>query len=969
MVAMSVFIKPIAAMRKNFISVHLAKVFIYMSLFLFCCFSNHIQAQKYSLKNDQIDLFFNEQGIQSLSDKHLGKSFSFSSDSFLIAINGNVYTKNNTKFNGITEASGILTYTYVVPGFTFKVIYSLKEGWFFLSKQLEIYPDKNETFRVDDLKVLDMELSEKTSSFYIPRTKHPELKTNDYGIYLRFADATGLLMTVQNPFLQCTINEQKIGLEYKPEMNWKKEYGVFQSDIGNIGAYMLTGNRIPAKMIPEWKWTKGIVAVTDQEQDQAEVEAFTKIVEKYVLTHPAKSIKLNVGWCENDYQIDISNAAGREEYKRIINQTAAMGMDHILFTPSNAALGSRDSATDDWGWENLLWLGLGIQIRKGEWNVEKDPIPASLQEMLDYAKSKHVQLISYLYPVLPFAGNAEWIVEGSLYHQKKKHASLGVRSLQDYLIKTLSRFYERTGISGYSYDYTYLWYEGTSRYEQWRGWCRVKETLRKKYPEIIIDGRQLDQLYGPWTWVSGSFPHPTAEDEQPESFIPFPDLHFDRVSANRQRYTAYRYRVNDYCPPVIMPGFMFHQTPRNDVREGKVFLPLEGFRRCDWDYLGWKYSLFSSIATGGLNNVVNMIPARDLEEMKHFSAADKKFVRDWLNWTDSKRDYLLQTKFILGQPAFGKVDGTAAIKDDNGFVFLFNPNARRLSAELFLDASIGLTKPGDYQIKVLYPTEGKQISPEGNSLYWKQGDLFRIDLDGASNIVLEITAASETITEPRLFNMQGKPRIARTALYLEQVAGEMGTTVNWKAALTNEKKLDKVYINGKQVSFFQQGKVVTGNVKFAGKSFSPMQQVGQFDQNFAGGTYAASFNFPKWVTEQLKERKQKWPIPWTKEDYKTTWLVPERLLLFVQIAEPEDTMAVKLKLNGKQAELTKAYSSVRTNKRSFVGWYCDVSDYAPDTVHSLELSLPALKPGQFQGVFFENIETKFTNIFTEENKK
>ena len=31
----------------------------------------------------------------------------------------------------------------------------------------------------------------------------------------------------------------------------------------------------------------------------------------------------------------------------------------------------------------------------------------------------------------------------------------------------------------------------------------------------------------------------------------------------------------------------------------------------DWDYLGWKYSLISSIAVGGLNNVINMIPARD----------------------------------------------------------------------------------------------------------------------------------------------------------------------------------------------------------------------------------------------------------------------------------------------------------------------------------------------------------------------
>lgn len=31
-------------------------------------------------------------------------------------------------------------------------------------------------------------------------------------------------------------------------------------------------------------------------------------------------------------------------------------------------------------------------------------------------------------------------------------------------------------------------------------------------------------------------PHPTFHDEQPQSFTPYPDLHFDRVSANRERY-------------------------------------------------------------------------------------------------------------------------------------------------------------------------------------------------------------------------------------------------------------------------------------------------------------------------------------------------------------------------------------------------------------------------------------------------
>ena len=951
-------------MKQNSNYLFSIRVLIFLTLFFQQFSIQFANAQDYSLNNQLISLSFGKQGILSLTDKRLNKTFTFSSDQFLISLNGKIFDSLPAKFEDITATANKLTYTYRIPDFTLKMIYELEGKNFFISKQLEIYPDKNESFRVDQLRLWDIKLAEKLSSYFIPHTKHPKLKTGDYGAFLRFADATGLVMTVQNPFLQFKINQEKLCLEYQPDMTWKKEYGPFKSDIGNIGTYALTGNRIPSKMIPEWKWTKGIVAITDEEQDEAEVDAFTKIVAKFVLPHLNKSIKMNVGWCENDYQIDISNATGRSEYKRIIDQTAAMGMDHVLFTPSNATLGSREESTDDWGWENLLWLGLGIKIRNGEWDVEKDPIPASVQEMLDYAKSKKVKLISYLYPVLPFAGNPAWIVEGSPYHQKKKNASLGVRSFQDYLIKTLSRFYERTGISGYSYDYTYLWYEGTSRYEQWWGWCRVKETLRKKYPEMIIDGRQLDQLYGPWSWISNSFPHPTAEDEQPESFIPFPDLHFDRVSANRQRYTAYRFRVNDYCPPAIMPGFMFHQTSRFDVKDNKPFLALEGFRKRDWDYLGWKYSLFSSIGTGGLNNVVNMIPARDPEELRYFSQVDKKFVRDWLNWTDINRAYLMETKFILGQPAFGKVDGTTAIKEDKGYIFLFNPNARRLSAKFFLDASIGITKPGNYQINILHPQDGLQISPKTKNIYWQQGDLFDMEMDGASAIVLSISPYLEKTPGPQLYNISGKARVTGTTLYLNEVSGEMGSSVSWRVGFQENRKLAKVIINGKESNFTQIGNSASGNIKFAGKSFFPMQQVGEFDPLFTGGVYANSFMIPEWIFAQLKQRKKDWPILWSKDDYKTTWLVPDRLLLFVQLAEPEDTMDVKLSLNGAPVELTKAYSSVRPNRGSFVGWYYDISNLKPEMLHSLKLSLPVLRPGQFQGVFFENVEKKYTDKFS-----
>jgi hypothetical protein len=59
--------------------------------------------------------------------------------------------------------------------------------------------------------------------------------------------------------------------------------------------------------------------------------------------------------------------------------------------------------------------------------------------------------------------------------------------------------------------------------------------------------------------------------------------------------------------------------------------------------------------------------------------------------------------------------------------------------------------------------------------------------------------------------------------------------------------------------------------------------------------------------------------------------------------------------------LKKAYTAVRAAPRTFVGFYADVSMLDADRAYDFELELPALKRGQFRGVFFENVETEYTD--------
>src|SRR5256885_3592517 len=77
-----------------------------------------------------------------------------------------------------------------------------------------------------------------------------------------------------------------------------------------------------------------------------------------------------------------------------------------------------------------------------------------------------------------------------------------------------------------------------------------------------------------------------------------------------------------------------------------------------------------------------MIPARDSSENAPFSSVDQAWFRHWIAWADTSRQYLRRARPILGQPAIGKLDGAAAVVDGRGYVFLFNPNERSLTARL-----------------------------------------------------------------------------------------------------------------------------------------------------------------------------------------------------------------------------------------------------------------------------------------------
>lgn len=924
-------------------------------------------ADRLSLSNGEISAHFQAAGLRQLTLPNSQRSLVLAGDSAALTVNGQKLAVPGLKLLETKRGKDSLAFRYEAGDKQLQVIYELKPGWHFVSKQLVLTLPPNSTSRLDTIEMLRAEVR-------TPIAREFKASRGSGAVFLRLGETNpppqfGAFLALQNPFLKWERANRQIAMAYTPDLEWRASYGPFVSDRLCIGLHALTGTEFPARNLAEWKYAREPERAFEGKPwlDWAEFEAMTRCVDAFALFRPQKSLRVHVPWCENDYQIDVGRPAGRAEWKRIIDQCAAVGCDNTLFTPANSAVAPLQDNADAWGWENCLWLGLGQKIRKGEWDMTKDPIPPSIQEMLDYAKSKKVKLVAYVYPTLGWKQNPEWTAWCG--HQTGGYVGVdsGVRSFQDWFVDQLVAFQQRTGISGYSFDHWWIAYEPTqdgknptSQYAQWSGCRRILEELRRRIPEVVIDGRQQYQWFGPWTWLGGSYPHPTTNDEQPGSFENFPDLHFSRVSGNRQRWATWYYRMEQFTPWEIVPGYMTHQTPRNDP-QGRCVKD-RPFHTRDWDYLGWRYSVISSIGTAPFNHVVDYLPARDETEFKHFRPEDQRWLKQWMDWTDQHRATLQQLRPIIGPPVLGRVDGTAALVGGRGFLFLFNPNYRALHAEFPLDASIGLTQGKEFLLRELYPRPGRLLGRPQTGL-WRLGDWVRLPIKGPEALVVQVLPANE-IKRPALLNATGRAALHGDHLAITGAEGEIGHTTELTVLLPAGRKLAKVSWNGRDLpSFRRQVDAVSLPVTFAGTRFDHCHQIGACDRNFSNTVFRADFAVPRRVFTQLAERRQAWPVSYTEEELLATWRGPDRLLLFIHIADPSDQWTVGLRLNGQPVEVKKAYSDVFPlgRERTFTGFYADLSHLQPETRYEVEATLPdGLQPGQFQGLFFENVEAAFT---------
>jgi len=144
--------------------------------------------------------------------------------------------------------------------------------------------------------------------------------------------------------------------------------------------------------------------------------------------------------------------------------------------------------------------------------------------------------------------------------------------------------------------------------------------------------------------------------------------------------------------------------------------------------------------------------------------------------------------------------------------------------------------------------------------------------------------------------------------------------------------------------------------------------VGIVPPSFSSTFYQASLTVSQSLLDQLTNRQVEYPIDWETTDYLRTWLVPHRLLIYINIANPDPDWAdeIQLTINNLIFPVKMAFETVHPNNDRFMGYYVDVSDELEAGVpYTVALTLPQnLHEGQFLGLFLENIEPRYTNEFS-----
>eukprot|EP01084_Bolivina_argentea_P038622 71424_1 len=690
-------------------------------LFILCILL--VPAQKH-IENDYLFASFDETNgrISAINSKTYNQQFTINGDDFNISLNISnkiyVLSSSNTSQNWAINVNSFnnsliqIQYECEIHSNKFKLTtqYTLQSEWNFISKTIMIESSITQ-FQIQSISNIFHKITTSTNMTSYHIAIDHMLGGKQIALFVRYENNYGFFQLISNPFTKYSFNQNnndQICIYNPYEYFTYKQINnstYYKTDNILFGIYKLTKYQIVTNaeyikhtFTKNKVWLhpslKGTILSTNMNPQSINKEysssTYTNLAERNLISNIQETflmdmqirknygaIRINVGWDENDYQLNFgTNTTDINTYNRIFKRNKQYNIKHETMAAYNPLQGQHNRAF--LGWEPVLWFSEGENVRLLTWNpiFENNTLPLEIKNIINAADKYNIKLNAYIYPILPllnpFCNTTDWLFVSN----NKSYATLANIEYQNYLMQLLLAFCNATNCGGFNWDMVYFMDPNCmNEYSQYKGWMRVIEYLREIIPNIVMDHRQMNRDYGVWYQLAGSYAEPLARDENPETYgIFIPNLHTDNIAADYMRRQTWIYYQSQYQSVYRIPGFIHHQTERNLPNNSLTWQPI--YMR-DFDILGSIFSMIANIGYASQNMIFAMIPARDEQEFNKMPETQINFVNYWLNFSNIYINYLKYTKPILSMPTSKplSVDGTSSINsfqpyNDTGFIFL-----------------------------------------------------------------------------------------------------------------------------------------------------------------------------------------------------------------------------------------------------------------------------------------------------------
>ena len=230
---------------------------------------------------------------------------------------------------------------------------------------------------------------------------------------------------------------------------------------------------------------------------------------------------------------------------------------------------------------------------------------------------------------------------------------------------------------------------GKGAYKGFRNSLRVMREIKEMFPNLYYEGFHGNKEYGLWGFKYIDQHEAFWENEIYVMNPIYDDLSADRVTANNIRQQSVWNHYFRFMPETLNHGISHRMLQACWMKMTDVDLA--------FDYIGYRYALISAIAVGG--SVTPTILPRKPQEIDGYV----EFYNKWISLAKEIFPYSQNTIPFGSQVGCG-IDAYSKIKDNEGYIFIFNPFPRNIKFDFLFDKRIGFEKSCDeFYTMLIYP--------------------------------------------------------------------------------------------------------------------------------------------------------------------------------------------------------------------------------------------------------------------------